>query len=97
MNTELSIIVAIEDTLSDEAMKRSIESALNQTVDVSVILAGDYVCENTKKHLKEYEDKNPDKVKVLNTSEERWRGGALNLGLRNATSKRLIPAKQKQG
>ena len=43
MNTELSIIVAIEDTQADEAKKRSIESALNQTVDVSVILAGDYV------------------------------------------------------
>lgn len=89
MNTELSIIVAIEDTVSDETKKRSIESALKQTVDVSVILAGDYVCENTEKLLKEYEDKNPDKVKFFNTSEERWRGGALNLGFRNATSKYL--------
>lgn len=90
MNSELSIIIAIEGIRAQDALIKSIESALGQNDDrVSVILSADNASDYTENLLKEYESKYPEKVTYVKTSDERERGGAFNLGLRNTDSKWL--------
>ncbi len=84
---KLDIIIAIEDCHSEKDLRKTIDSALSQDFDdYSVVLAADAPTEFTKKVLEEYKEKNPEKVKLAYNEEKRGRGGAFNLGLRNADS-----------
>ena len=87
MNREIGIIIAIDDSISDEEkIKNSIESAIAQGKEsMEIILAADSVNDSIKEILTQYAESN-DRIKVLYTSERCGRGGAFNLGLRNCTS-----------
>ena len=87
MNREIGIIIAFDESTSDEEkIKNSIESAIAQGKEsMEIILAADSVNDSVKELLTRYAESN-DRIKVLYTSERRGRGGAFNLGLRNCTS-----------
>ncbi|MBR5067472.1 MAG: glycosyltransferase family 2 protein [Lachnospiraceae bacterium] len=87
MNREIGIIIAFDESTSDEEkIKNSIESAIAQGKEsMEIILAADSANDSIKELLTRYAESN-DRIKVLYTSERRGRGGAFNLGLRNCTS-----------
>ena len=87
MNREIGIIIAFDESVTDEdKIKNSIESAIAQGKEsMEIILAADSVNDSVKDILTNYAEEN-DRIKVLYTSERRGRGGAFNLGLRNCTS-----------
>ena len=68
MNREIGIIIAFDESTSDEEkIKNSIESAIAQGKEsMEIILAADSVSEKTKELLSKYAESN-DRIKVLYT------------------------------
>ena len=79
---KLSIIVPVYNMAHDGILEFCLDSLLNQTVDdLEIIAVDDKSTDDSLKVLREYEDKNPGKVRVIASPENRRQGGAKNLGL----------------
>lgn len=87
---KLSIIVPVLNAAADGKLDVCMKSLLNQTIEEYEIVAVENASVDASLEiLKEYEKQYPQKVKVVASEYDRNRGGALNLGLRNATGEWL--------
>jgi len=78
----LSIIVPVFNMNKDGKLRYCLDSLLNQTItDFEIIAVDDKSTDDSLEVLREYEEKYPDKVKVIASPENRRQGGAKNLGL----------------
>ena len=83
---KLSIIVPVYNMVSGGKLDFCIKSLLSQTIeDYEIIAIDDKSTDNSLEVLKNYEKEYPDKVKVIESPNNRRQGGAKNLGLRAAT------------
>ena len=82
---KLSIIVPVYNMVADGKLAFCMDSLLAQTVeDYEIIAVDDCSTDDSLQLLREYEKKNPEKVRVIASPENRRQGGAKNLGLRAA-------------
>lgn len=79
---KLSIIVPVYNMASDDKLKFCIESLVGQTLeDIEILLSDDASTDDSLRIMKEYEEKYPSKVKVIETKENTKQGGAKNRAL----------------
>ena len=82
---KLSIIVPVYNMAKDGLLQFCLDSLLNQTVeDYEIIAVDDFSTDDSLNVLREYEKKNPGRIRVIASPENRKQGGAKNLGLRAA-------------
>ena len=82
---KLSIIVPVYNMAADNKLTFCMDSLLNQNMeDYEIIAVDDCSTDTSLNILKNYEQKNPDKVKVIHSEVNRHQGGAKNLGIRAA-------------
>ena len=84
----LSIIVPVYNMTANNKLNHCIESLLNQTIkDYEIIAVDDKSTDDSLSLLKDYAAKNPDKMRVIESSQNHKQGGARNLGMKasNAT------------
>ncbi|MBR3040670.1 MAG: glycosyltransferase family 2 protein [Lachnospiraceae bacterium] len=82
---KLSIIVPVYNMAADGLLQFCMESLLSQTIsDYEIIAVDDKSTDQSLAVLREYEEKYPEKVRVIASLENRRQGGAKNLGLRAA-------------
>ena len=81
---KLSIIVPVYNMASDGKLSFCLDSLLNQTLkdEYEIIAVDDASTDNSLDILKEYESRNPDKIRVITLSENRHQGGARNEGVK---------------
>ncbi|MBE5885049.1 MAG: glycosyltransferase family 2 protein [Lachnospiraceae bacterium] len=83
---KLSIIWPVYNMAADGSLDFCIKSLLAQTIrDYEIIAIDNKSIDNSLEVLKSYEKNYPDKVKVIASSDNRYQGGAYNLGLRAVT------------
>lgn len=80
------ISFAIPSYNSEDYISRAIESILPGGEDVEIIIVNDGSKDGTLKIAKEYKEKYPDIIKVVD-KENGGHGDAVNFGLANATGK----------
>lgn len=82
---KLSIIVPVYNMAADNKLTFCMDSLLQQNLeDYEIIAVDDCSTDKSLSILKSYEEKNPDKVKVIHSQVNRHQGGAKNLGIRAA-------------
>ena len=82
---KLSIIVPVYNTAADNKLAFCLESLLNQTIDnYEIIAVNDASTDNSLEVLNDYQAKNPDKFRVIDSKENLRQGGARNLGIKAA-------------
>ncbi len=78
----LSIIVPVYNMVAEGKLDFCIQSLLNQTVeDYEIIAVDDKSTDTSLAALRVWEEKFPEKIKVIASPENRRQGGAKNLGL----------------
>ena len=83
---KLSIIVPVYNMVADGKLSFCMDSLVNQTIDdYEIIAVDDCSPDDSVKLLKQYEERFPDKVKVIESSENGRQGTAKNKGIRAAT------------
>ena len=81
----LSIIVPVYNMAADGKLNFCMESLVGQTIDdYEIIAVDDASTDNSLEILREYENRFPDKVRVLTYPVNRRQGGAKNEGMRAA-------------
>ncbi len=79
---KLSIIVPVHNMAEDGKLAFCIDSLLNQTInEYEIITVDDASTDSSLTVLREYEKKNPDKIKVIALKENHRQGGAKNYAL----------------
>lgn len=82
---KLSVIVPVFNMAADEKLEYCLNSLVNQTVsDYEIIAVDDCSTDRSLEILKKYQEKYPEKVKVITSPVNRKQGGAKNLGLKEA-------------
>ena len=78
----LSVIVPVYNMASDDRLSYCMNSLLQQRLeDYEIIAVDDCSTDNSLQLLREFEEQNPDKVKVISCAENHHQGGAKNRGL----------------
>lgn len=81
----LSVIVPVYNMAAEGKLEFCLDSLVNQTVDdYEIIAVDDASTDNSLEILKAYENKYPEKVKVITYPVNRRQGGAKNEGLKAA-------------
>ena len=84
---KLSIIVPVYNMTAGGKLEYCLNSLLTQKMDdYEIIAVDDKSTDDSLKLLREYEQRYPDKMRVIASSENRRQGGAKNLGLNAAHS-----------
>lgn len=82
---KLSVIVPVYNMAAGDKLTWCLNSLVNQTIsDYEIIAVDDCSTDNSLKILREYEQKYPDKFKVIASPVNKKQGGAKNLGLEAA-------------
>lgn len=82
---KLSIIVPVYNMAADGKLEFCLDSLVNQTIeDYEIIAVNDASTDNSLDILREYENKYPDKFKVVTYEVNKRQGGAKNEGLKVA-------------
>lgn len=82
---KLSVIVPVYNMAAGAKLTWCLNSLVNQTIsDYEIIAVDDCSTDNSLKILREYEQKYPDKFKVIASPVNKKQGGAKNLGLEAA-------------
>lgn len=83
---KLSIIVPVYNMAADQKLEYCMNSLVNQTIDdYEIIAVDDASTDNSLEILRAYEEKYPEKVRVIHYEVNKRQGGAKNEGLRVAT------------
>jgi len=83
---KLSIIVPVYNMVAGGKLRYCLESLVNQNLeDYEIVAVDDKSTDKSLDILHEYKRKYPEKVKVIESPENRRQGGAKNLGLEVAT------------
>lgn len=83
---KLSIIVPVYNMAGEGKLNYCLDSLLNQTItDYEVIAVDDASTDHSLQILREYEEKYPQKLRVLVHRENKHQGGAKNTGLNVAS------------
>lgn len=83
---KLSIIVPVYNMLADGKLEYCLQSLLAQTFeDYEIIAVDDKSTDDSLTLLQQYEQRFPEKIKVIASPENRRQGGAKNLGLDSAS------------
>ena len=83
---KLSIIVPVYNMAADGKLNFCLDSLVNQTIsDYEIIAVNDASTDNSLEVLREYEEKYPEKVKVVTYAVNKRQGGAKNEGLKIAS------------
>ncbi len=84
-NTSLSVIVPVYNV--EKYLGTCIESLLAQTYDnLQIILVNDCSPDGSLGILRDYENRYPDKITVIDSKENLRQGGARNLGIKSSQS-----------
>lgn len=79
---KLSIIVPVHNMTKNNKLQFCLDSLLNQTVkDYEIIAVDDASTDQSLEILRQYEKKNPDKIRVIALETNHRQGGAKNAGL----------------
>lgn len=79
---KLSIIVPVHNMAEDGKLEFCLDSLINQTIaEYEIIAVDDASTDSSLEILREYEKKNPGKMKVIALSENHRQGGAKNYAL----------------
>lgn len=82
---KLSIIVPVYNMAAEGKLNYCMDSLVNQTIeDYEILAVNDASTDDSLAILREYEQKYPDKVKVITYPVNRRQGGAKNAGLKAA-------------
>ena len=82
----LSIIVPVFNMQADGKLEFCMKSLIDQTIDdYEIIAVDDCSTDQSLQILRQFEDRYPDKVKVIASPVNKKQGGAKNLGLEIAT------------
>lgn len=82
---KLSVIVPVYNMASGDKLTWCLDSLVNQTIsDYEIIAVDDCSTDDSLKILRGYEQKYPDKFKVIASPVNKKQGGAKNLGLQAA-------------
>ena len=82
---QLSIIVPVYNMAGEGKLNFCLDSLLNQTItDYEIIAVDDASTDDSLKILREYEKRNPERLKVVESPVNRRQGGARNAGLNAA-------------
>lgn len=82
---KLSIIVPVYNMASGKKLEFCLDSLMNQSLkDYEVIAVDDASTDNSLEILKSYEERFPDRMRVLTYPDNRRQGGAKNAGLKIA-------------
>ncbi|MCM1128077.1 MAG: glycosyltransferase [Lachnospiraceae bacterium] len=82
---ELSIIVPVYNMAADDKLVWCLNSLMGQTIsDYEIIAVDDCSTDNSLEILREYEEKYPDRFRVIASPVNQKQGGAKNLGLETA-------------
>lgn len=82
---KLSIIVPVYNMAADKKLHYCMDSLVGQTIeDYEILAVDDASTDDSLKILKDYENRFPDKVKVIHYEENKRQGGAKNEGLKAA-------------
>lgn len=82
---KLSIIVPVYNMAGEGKLNYCLDSLLNQTIsDYEIIVVDDASTDNSLEILRQYEQRNPDKFRVLVHEVNKRQGGAKNTGLKVA-------------
>ena len=83
---KLSIIVPVYNMVADNKLSFCMDSLVNQTIDdYEIIAVDDHSPDDSVKLLRQYEEKYPGKVKVIESEENGRQGTAKNKGIKAAT------------
>lgn len=87
---KLSIVVPVYNMAADGKLRYCLDSLINQTIsDYEIIAVDDASTDESPDILREYEQKYPDKLKVIQSAENLRQGGARNKGIEAARGKWL--------
>lgn len=82
---KLSVIVPVYNMAAGDKLTWCLDSLVNQTIsDYEIIAVDDCSTDNSLEILRDYEQKYPDKFKVIASPVNKKQGGAKNLGLEAA-------------
>lgn len=82
---KLSVIVPVYNMASDQKLVWCLDSLMNQTItDYEVLAVDDCSTDNSLEILRSYEQRYPERCKVIASSVNMKQGGAKNLGLKQA-------------
>ena len=82
---KLSIIVPVYNMASGNKLNFCMDSLLSQRIDdYEIIAVDDCSTDNSLEILRGYEERNPEKVKVIQSPANKHQGGAKNLGIKAA-------------
>lgn len=82
---KLSIIVPVFNMAGDEKLTYCLNSLLGQKLnDYEIITVDDCSTDNSLEILKEYEQRHPDKIRVIHSEINKHQGGAKNIGMQAA-------------
>lgn len=82
---KLSVIVPVYNMAAGDKLTWCLDSLVNQTIsDYEIIAVDDCSTDNSLEILREYEQRYPDKFKVIASPVNKKQGGAKNLGLEAA-------------
>ena len=85
MIMKLSIIVPVYNMASDKKLEYCMDSLVNQSMeDYEIIAVDDCSTDDSLAVLQDYEQRFPDKVRVIHSEVNRHQGGAKNIGMRLA-------------
>ena len=80
---KLSIIVPVYNMVADNKLSFCMDSLVNQTIDdYEIIAVDDHSPDDSVKLLRQYEEKYPGKVKVIESEENGRQGTAKNKGIK---------------
>lgn len=80
MSIKVSVIVPVYN--SGKYLRRCMNSIVNQTLEeIEIIAVNDCSTDDSLSILKEYKDKYPEKVIIIDLEEKGWAGGARNKGI----------------
>ena len=82
---QLSVIVPVYNMAAEGKLEYCMDSLVNQTVeDMEIIAVDDASTDSSLEILRSYQERYPEKVKVIACSVNRRQGGAKNRGLEAA-------------
>ena len=85
LKMKLSIIVPVYNMAGENKLRYCMDSLLSQNLDdFEIIAVDDCSTDNSLDILKEYQKKNPDRVKAVHSEVNKHQGGAKNIGIREA-------------